>query len=42
MICTELLESYLEENFLALSVPVLVELLKLLEYITPPIYTYHL
>jgi hypothetical protein len=42
LISAELMEAYLEEHFLALSLGTVVELLRLLEYISPAIYSFHL
>ena len=36
------MEEYFESNFIDLPINIIVELLKLLEYIHPPLYTFHL
>ena len=42
ILCTELMEEFLEQNFLTLPINITVELLKLLEYIVTPIFSFHL
>lgn len=42
VISSELMEDYLERNFVLLPLPSTVELLKLLDYISPALYSFHL
>ena len=42
LISSELMESFLEEEYLQLPTPALIELLQLLDYINAPLYTFHL